>query len=64
MSSRSASSSGCVELGTRSVWVDGDLSRPAVPERLVAERRGSTSAGIDALVNNAGVTGRASRRSR
>ena len=43
------------ETGTRSVWVDGDLSDPAVPERLVAEVAEALG-GIDALVNNAGVT--------
>jgi NAD(P)-dependent dehydrogenase (short-subunit alcohol dehydrogenase family) len=36
-------------------WVDGDLSDPAVPERLVAEVAEALG-GIDALVNNAGVT--------
>jgi NAD(P)-dependent dehydrogenase (short-subunit alcohol dehydrogenase family) len=42
------------ETGTRSVWVDGDLSDPAVPERLVTETVDALG-GIDALVNNAGV---------
>jgi NAD(P)-dependent dehydrogenase (short-subunit alcohol dehydrogenase family) len=41
--------------GTRSVWVDGDLSDPDVPERLVAETAEALGA-VDALVNNAGVT--------
>jgi NAD(P)-dependent dehydrogenase (short-subunit alcohol dehydrogenase family) len=36
-------------------WVDGDLSDPSVPERLVAETAGQLG-GLDALVNNAGVT--------
>jgi NAD(P)-dependent dehydrogenase (short-subunit alcohol dehydrogenase family) len=36
-------------------WVDGDLSDPAVPERLVTEVAEALG-GIDALVNNAGVT--------
>lgn len=43
------------ETGTRSVWVDGDLSDPDVPERLVAETAEALG-GLDALVNNAGVT--------
>jgi NAD(P)-dependent dehydrogenase (short-subunit alcohol dehydrogenase family) len=36
-------------------WVDGDLSDPSVPERLVADVAGELG-GLDALVNNAGVT--------
>jgi hypothetical protein len=43
------------ETGTRSVWVSGDLSDPEVPERLVAETADAIG-GLDALVNNAGVT--------
>jgi NAD(P)-dependent dehydrogenase (short-subunit alcohol dehydrogenase family) len=43
------------ETGTRSVWVSGDLSDPEVPERLVAETVDALG-GLDALVNNAGVT--------
>jgi hypothetical protein len=43
------------ETGTRSVWVTGDLSDPAVPERLVAETVDSLGR-LDALVNNAGIT--------
>ena len=39
----------------RAHWVVGDLSDPDVPERLVAETV-SELGGIDALVNNAGVT--------
>ena len=39
----------------RAHWVVGDLSDPEVPERLVAETV-SELGGIDALVNNAGVT--------
>jgi NAD(P)-dependent dehydrogenase (short-subunit alcohol dehydrogenase family) len=37
------------------VWVSGDLFDPRVPERLVAETADALG-GIDALVNNAGVT--------
>jgi NAD(P)-dependent dehydrogenase (short-subunit alcohol dehydrogenase family) len=36
-------------------WVSGDLSDPDVPERLVAETADALG-GLDALVNNAGVT--------
>jgi NAD(P)-dependent dehydrogenase (short-subunit alcohol dehydrogenase family) len=36
-------------------WVSGDLSDPGVPERLVAETADALG-GLDALVNNAGVT--------
>jgi NAD(P)-dependent dehydrogenase (short-subunit alcohol dehydrogenase family) len=36
-------------------WVDGDLADPAVPGRLVAGAADALG-GIDALVNNAGVT--------
>jgi NAD(P)-dependent dehydrogenase (short-subunit alcohol dehydrogenase family) len=36
-------------------WVSGDLSDPSVPERLVAETADALG-GLDALVNNAGVT--------
>jgi NAD(P)-dependent dehydrogenase (short-subunit alcohol dehydrogenase family) len=36
-------------------WVTGDLSDPAVPERLVAETVDGLG-GLDALVNNAGIT--------
>ena len=36
-------------------WVDGDLSDAAVPERLVSETADALG-GLDALVNNAGVT--------
>jgi NAD(P)-dependent dehydrogenase (short-subunit alcohol dehydrogenase family) len=43
------------ETGTSSVWVSGDLSDPEVPERLVAETVDALG-GLDALVNNAGVT--------
>ena len=39
----------------RAHWVVGDLSDPEVPERLVTETV-SELGGIDALVNNAGVT--------
>ena len=41
--------------GTPSVWVSGDLSDPEVPGRLVAETADALG-GLDALVNNAGVT--------
>jgi NAD(P)-dependent dehydrogenase (short-subunit alcohol dehydrogenase family) len=37
------------------VWVCGDLSDRRVPERLVAETADALD-GLDALVNNAGVT--------
>jgi NAD(P)-dependent dehydrogenase (short-subunit alcohol dehydrogenase family) len=43
------------ETGTRSVWVSGDLSDPEVPARLVSETADALG-GLDALVNNAGVT--------
>jgi NAD(P)-dependent dehydrogenase (short-subunit alcohol dehydrogenase family) len=36
-------------------WVDGDLSDPDAPERLVWETEDALG-GLDALVNNAGVT--------
>ena len=36
-------------------WVDGDLSDPEVPPRLVSETLDALG-GLDALVNNAGVT--------
>src|SRR5712671_4785794 len=42
------------ELQGEIAWVHGDLSDPAVPERLVAETVAKLG-GIDALVNNAGV---------
>jgi glucose 1-dehydrogenase len=42
------------ELG-RVHWVAGDLSDPAVPERLVAETIAELG-GLDALVNNAGLS--------
>jgi NAD(P)-dependent dehydrogenase (short-subunit alcohol dehydrogenase family) len=39
----------------RAVWIAGDLSDPGVPNRLVAETV-ETLGGIDALVNNAGLS--------
>ncbi len=44
------------ELGTRAFAVAGDLADPEVPAKILAEGEELAGAGIDILINNAGLT--------